>query len=116
MSANVFKGGAEGALVGVGLAAATGGTSLWLAAGLGAASGALNGMGQDEMEKNKPNTESPADAKTPAPTTAQVNTTALQSQLASEASARAYGSYLGGMTGVGVLDQPSTTSSILLGS
>ena len=49
---------------------------------------------------------------TPAPTDA--NTTALQGQLNSESAARMYGNTLS--TGMGLLDQPTTTSRILLGS
>lgn len=50
----------------------------------------------------------------PTPTLADANTTALQKSLASESAAAAYGTTL--TSGAGLLNSPTTTSRILLGS
>lgn len=54
------------------------------------------------------------DSLSSTPTLAQTNTTRLQAQLASESSAAMYGSTLN--SGSGLLDSPTTSSRILLGS
>lgn len=65
------------------------------------------------LSPQAPNLESP-DAKSSTPTLAQTNTTALQKQLASESAARSSSTFLTG--GQGLLDQPTTTSRVLLGA
>ena len=55
-----------------------------------------------------------ATSTTTTPSIGDTNTTALQSQLASNSAAAMYGTSLTG--GAGLLDSPSTTSRILLGS
>lgn len=61
----------------------------------------------------KPNLQNP-DSLSGTPTQAQANTTALQSQLASESAAATYGTTL--TSGAGLLTQPTTTSRVLLGA
>lgn len=56
----------------------------------------------------------PPDALSSTPTLEQANTTRLQKQLASESAAAAYGTTL--TSGAGLLDQPTTTSRVLLGN
>lgn len=68
---------------------------------------------KNTVEPGAPNLESP-NANSSTPTLAQTNTTALQTQLASESAAAAYGSGFGNV-GAALLDQPTTTSRILLG-
>ena len=60
-----------------------------------------------------PNLKSP-DSLSSTPTLAETNTTSIQTQLVAESNAARYGTQL--TTGAGLLDQPSTTSRILLGS
>ena len=78
----------------------------------------VNGWAADATETlktviNGPNLQSP-DANSSTPTVGQANTMALQSQLASESAASAYGTVLTG--GAGLLTAPTTTSRTLLGS
>lgn len=53
-------------------------------------------------------------AKSSTPTTAQASTTALQNQIAQEKNARA--SMTNTTTGAGLMDEPTTTSRVLLGA
>ena len=68
---------------------------------------------KNTLSPTSPSLSSPT-ALSSTPTQAQTNTTAIQTQLASESAARAYGS--GISTGAGLLTAPSTSSRILLGS
>jgi hypothetical protein len=63
---------------------------------------------------SSPQPQSPSSANTPTPTLASTNTTALQSQLSNEQNAASTSTILTG--GQGLLDQPTTTSKVLLGS
>jgi hypothetical protein len=83
-----------------------------LGAGIGFAAGAgLSAVAQNNVPT--PNLQSP-DTLSSTPTLAQTNTTALQMELAKEQSVVPTSSYLG-ITG-GLLDQPHTTGTTLLGS
>lgn len=62
---------------------------------------------------NQPNTQAP-NALSSVPTTADANTTALQNQLSKEKMESSTSTILTG--GQGLLDQPSTTSSVLMGN
>lgn len=71
-------------------------------------------FGSDLMNiPSAPDLKNP-NAKSSTPTMAQTNTTALQTQLSKEQNASRTSTTLTG--GTGLLDQPSTTSSVLLGN
>lgn len=73
----------------------------------------LEPIGQMFKAPDAPSLQYP-DAKSSTPTQAEANTTALQTQLNKESAARASATNETG--GSGLLDTPTTTSSVLLGS
>ncbi len=72
-----------------------------------------SGLVNDFTPPSSPNLQGP-NTLSSTPTQAQTNTTALQTQLSKEQTASSTSSILTG--GQGLLDQPSTTSRVLLGS
>lgn len=70
--------------------------------------GGLFDSGSTQMHLNSPT------ALSATPTLAGASTTALQNQLAQASNARATSTYLTG--GAGLLEEPTTTSRVLLGS
>ena len=68
---------------------------------------------KNTLDPKTPDLQSP-DALSSTPSQAQTNTTALQSELANESAVASTSTYLTG--GAGLLDQPTTTSRVLMGS
>lgn len=81
--------------------------------GATAAGTAYAGTTAQNIMNARPNLLSP-DALSSTPTLAETNTKSIQTQLVAESNAARYGTQL--TTGAGLLDQPTTTSRILLGS
>ena len=99
---------------GPGLAAATGSVSVTGAA-VGAAAATAGLTSATLMPNNQPILLSP-DANSSTPTQSQTNTTALQNQLSAEKNAIATSAYLTPGYGQGLLDEPHTTSQVLMGN
>lgn len=110
----IWTDGAKGAGIGAGVGSVVPGVGTLIGGVVGGVVGGLYGAYEQTQNSQGGDSLQSPDSLSSTPSRAAVNTTTLQSQLNKESAARAYGTTL--TSGAGLLDQPTTTSQVLLGS